>query len=140
MEIRLKHTSSLAGPLHKPQYSRRRLCFGSLCFGGGGKVYAFVVYVFLFFEYRVLGSNIFYLLFSYYVLWVYIYALESPSMKFPSLWMEAGCSDAKNIIPVTLHPCHTRLWADGSLSERTGRFRRFDPGSPNERAELWPKT
>ena len=69
-----------------------------------------------------------------------------PSMLCPSLWMEPGWSNAKNIIPVTAHPCRILLLADGALVERARRSRRADRDAPNEssvaqmRAELWPET
>ena len=60
--------------------------------------------------------------------------------------MEPGWSNAKNIIPVTAHPCRILLLADGALVERARRSRRADRDAPNEssvaqmRAELWPET
>ena len=60
--------------------------------------------------------------------------------------MELGWSKAKNIIPVTAHPCRIHVLVDGVLVERADRSRRSDRDSPNERpvaqmsAELWPET
>ena len=60
--------------------------------------------------------------------------------------MEPGWSNAKNIIPVTAHPCRILLLADGALVERARRSRRADRDAPNESsvaqlgAELWPET
>ena len=59
--------------------------------------------------------------------------------------MERGWSKAKNMIPVTAHPCRIQIWEDGALVERAGRSHRCDRNAPNERsvaqlrAELWPE-
>ena len=77
---------------------------------------------------------------------MHIHVFAPPSMLCPSLWMEPGWSNAKNIIPVTAHPCRILLLADGALVERAGRSRRADRDAPNESsvaqlgAELWPET
>ena len=77
---------------------------------------------------------------------MHIHVFAPPSMLCPSLWMEPGWSNAKNIIPVTAHPCRILLLADGALVERARRSRRADRDAPNEssvaqmRAELWPET
>ena len=72
--------------------------------------------------------------------------LASPSLILRRLWMLPGWSNAKNIIPLTAHPCRIRVLVDGALVERADRSRCSDRDSPNEssvaqmRAELWPDT